>query len=72
MLRKDFGGLRPINGHREHLRAANIDAHQTFAHTQMISPSERQSREFRLEGRVSTGEGRRYDHAHRGQRYLRT
>jgi hypothetical protein len=33
MLRKDLGGLRPINRHREHLRAADIDAHQSFAHT---------------------------------------
>jgi hypothetical protein len=33
MLRKDLGGLRPINRHCEHLRAANIDAHQSFTHT---------------------------------------
>jgi hypothetical protein len=33
MSRKDLGGLRPINRHREHLRAADINAHQSFAHT---------------------------------------
>jgi hypothetical protein len=33
MLRKDLGGLRPINRYREHLRAADIDAYQSFTHT---------------------------------------